>query len=95
VTAQTRSVSEFLTRNGTTLVAPAGMGDLLPPDAEERRALSRRILRSFELAGYDLVTPPVFEHAAVVRRGNELFDNRELLRFVEPESGEVAVLRPE
>jgi ATP phosphoribosyltransferase regulatory subunit len=81
--------------NGAPLVTPKGMGDLLPPDAAERRSLSLRVLRSFELCGYDLVTPPVFEHAEVVQRGNDALDNRDLLRFVEPESGEVAVLRPD
>jgi ATP phosphoribosyltransferase regulatory subunit len=81
--------------NGAPLVTPKGMGDLLPPDAAARRALSLRVLRSFELCGYDLVTPPVFEHAEVVQRGNDALENRDLLRFVEPESGEVAVLRPD
>ncbi|MDD9933030.1 MAG: ATP phosphoribosyltransferase regulatory subunit [Myxococcales bacterium] len=90
-----RSVSEYLSRGGTSLVTPKGMGDLLPPEAAERRALSRSVLRSFELAGYELVTPPVFEHADVVARGNDSVEDRDLLRFVEPESGEVAVLRPD
>jgi len=81
--------------NGAPLVTPKGMGDLLPPDAAARRSLSLRVLRSFELCGYDLVTPPVFEHAEVVERGNDALENRDLLRFVEPESGEVAVLRPD
>jgi ATP phosphoribosyltransferase regulatory subunit len=40
------------------------------------------------------VVPPTFEHADVVARGNEI-DSRDLLRFVEPESGEVAVMRPD
>ena len=53
------------------------------------------MLRSFELPGYELVTPPVFEHADVVQRGNDTLESRDLLRFVEPESGEVAVLRPD
>ena len=82
-------------RNALPLSTPKGMGDLLPPDAASRRALSLRVLRSFELSGYDLVTPPVFEHADVVQRGNDVFESRDLLRFVEPESGEVAVLRPD
>jgi ATP phosphoribosyltransferase regulatory subunit len=84
-----------LERTGAPLVTPMGMGDLLPPEAAARRELSRRVLRSFELAGYELVTPPVFEHADVVERGNDTFESRDLLRFVEPESGEVAVLRPD
>jgi ATP phosphoribosyltransferase regulatory subunit len=71
------------------------MGDLLPPEAAARRSLSLRVLRTFELHGYQLVTPPVFEHADVVQRGNDALESRDLLRFVEPESGEVAVLRPD
>ncbi len=71
------------------------MGDLLPPEANARRALTRVLLHCFELSGYDLVTTPLFEHAAVVERGSDSLDPRDLLRFVEPESGEVAVLRPD
>lgn len=77
------------------LRTPKGMGDLLPPEANARRALTRVVLRSFELWGYDLVLTPLFEHAEVVERGTDALDPRDLLRFVEPESGEVAVLRPD
>ena len=79
----------------TQLRTPKGMGDLLPPEAEGRRALTRVVLNSFELSGYDLILTPLFEHADVVERGTDALDPRELLRFVEPESGEVAVLRPD
>lgn len=71
------------------------MGDLLPPDAAARRALCARVMQTFEVAGYELVTPPVFELAGVMERGNGGLESRDLLRFVEPESGEVAVLRPD
>jgi ATP phosphoribosyltransferase regulatory subunit len=90
-----RALPPRLVRTSAPLVTPMGMGDLLPPEAAIRRALSLRVLRSFELAGYQLVTPPVFEHADVVARGNDALESRDLLRFVEPESGEVAVLRPD
>lgn len=82
------------TRSPTTPVTPQGTGDLLPPEAQVRRALAQRVIGSFERAGYELVVPPTFEHADVVARGNEI-DSRDLLRFVEPESGEVAVMRPD
>jgi ATP phosphoribosyltransferase regulatory subunit len=82
-------------KDTTPLETPKGMGDLLPPEAAARRSLSLRVLRTFELRGYQLVTPPVFEHADVVQRGNDALESRDLLRFVEPESGEVAVLRPD
>jgi ATP phosphoribosyltransferase regulatory subunit len=71
------------------------MRDLLPEEAAARRSLSRNILDSFALHGYALVTPPVFEFAEVLERGLGTLDPAEVLRFVEPESGEVAALRPD
>jgi ATP phosphoribosyltransferase regulatory subunit len=74
---------------------PAGMRDLLPPEAAGRRRLSRRVLDHFDLHGYELVTPPAFELAEVLERGLGTLDPRDVLRFVEPETGEVAALRPD
>lgn len=45
--------------------------------------------------GYAVVTPPVFEFAEVLERGLGTLDPTDVLRFVEPESGEVAALRPD
>jgi len=78
-----------------SLRTPKGMGDLLPPEAEARRKLTRVVINTFERCGYDLIVTPLFEHAEVVERGTDARDPRDLLRFVEPESGEVAVLRPD
>lgn len=74
---------------------PAGMRDLLPEEAAHRKALSRTLLERFALFGYRLVTPPAFELAEVVQRGLGAAAASEVLRFIEPESGEVAVLRPD
>ena len=74
---------------------PGGMRDLLPEEARSRRALARRVLDRFALAGYALVTPPAFEFADVLERGLGTLDPADVLRFVEPESGEVAALRPD
>jgi ATP phosphoribosyltransferase regulatory subunit len=74
---------------------PAGMRDLLPEEAALRRGLSRKLLDRFALYGYALVTPPVFEFAEVLERGLGTLDPEQMLRFVEPESGEVAALRPD
>jgi len=71
------------------------MRDLLPEEAAARRALGRRALSRFELHGYALVTLPVFEFAEVLERGLGTLDPADVLRFVEPESGEVAALRPD
>ena len=74
---------------------PAGKRDLLPDEAESRRALGRKVLDRFALHGYALVTPPAFEFAEVLERGLGTLDPADVLRFVEPESGEVAALRPD
>lgn len=74
---------------------PAGMRDLLPEEARRRRALARRVLDHFALRGYQLVTPPAFELAEVLERGLGALDPADVLRFIEPESGEVAALRPD
>ena len=47
-----------------------GIVDLLPPDAASPRALAARV-RSTDLSGHDLLTPPS-EHADVVQRGNDV-----------------------
>jgi ATP phosphoribosyltransferase regulatory subunit len=71
------------------------MRDLLPPEAAGRRKLAKRLLDHFALHGYELVTPPAFELAEVLERGLGTLDPRDVLRFVEPETGEVAALRPD
>lgn len=71
------------------------MRDLLPPEAASRRALAARLTGRFGSWGYQLVTTPPFEHAEVIERGLDGVDRRDLFRFVEPESGEVALLRPD
>src|SRR5580692_11065088 len=74
---------------------PAGMRDLLPEEAAARRGLARQVLDAVSLHGYGLVTLPVFEFAEVLERGLGTLDPADVLRFVEPESGEVAALRPD
>ncbi|WP_437675766.1 ATP phosphoribosyltransferase regulatory subunit [Sorangium sp. So ce131] len=74
---------------------PAGMRDLLPAEARRRRALAKRVLDHFVLYGYEPVTLPAFEFAEVLERGLGTLDAADVLRFIEPESGEVAALRPD
>ncbi len=71
-----------------------GMRDLLPPESHARRQVSEQLQRVFESYGYDLITTPLFERVEVFERGLTL-DPRDLLRFVEPDGGEVAALRPD
>lgn len=74
---------------------PAGLRDLLAEETFYRRALGRKILEHFALHAYDLVTPPAFELAEVLEKGLGTLDPGDVLRFVEPESGEVCALRPD
>ncbi len=71
------------------------MRDLLPPASGARLRLRQKLVESFRLYGYDLVVTPAFELAEVIEGGIHSVDRRELLRFVEPETGEVALLRPD
>jgi ATP phosphoribosyltransferase regulatory subunit len=74
---------------------PPGMRDLLPEEAVARRELSRGVIDRFALHGYRLVTPPAFELASVLERGLGPSAVDDLVRFIEPESGEVAVIGPD
>ncbi|HEX6242624.1 MAG TPA: ATP phosphoribosyltransferase regulatory subunit [Polyangiales bacterium] len=76
------------------LAPPAGMRDLLPPESRARRKVSEQLQRVYEGYGYELITPPLFERVEVFERGLTL-DPRDLMRFVEPDSGEVVALRPD
>lgn len=73
---------------------PPGMRDLLPPESRARRRLSDQLQGVFDRYGYELVTTPLFERVEVFERGLTL-DPRDLVRFVEPDNGEIAALRPD
>ena len=74
---------------------PAGMRDLLPTEAERQQGLSRAVLESFDRFGYELVSVPPFEYADVLEQDMGTLDPALVLRFVEPETGEVVALRPD
>ena len=74
---------------------PAGMRDLLPAETRWRRALRARLLRTFELYGYAPVELPALEYADVLEVGLGSLEAQAVLRFVEPDSGEVVGLRPD
>lgn len=74
---------------------PAGMRDLLPEEALRQLALSRDILQSFDRFGYEPVSVPPFEYAEVLEHDMGPLDPAHVLRFVEPETGEVVALRPD
>lgn len=77
------------------MAPPGGMRDLLPPVAMTRTLLWQRLMETFDLFGYQRVTTPPVEYADVIDRGLGTVDRRDLVRFIEPDSGEVALLRPD
>lgn len=77
------------------MTPPGGMRDMLPPASIARTFLWQRLMETFDLYGYQRVTTPPFEYAEVIERGLGTVDRRDLVRFVEPDSGEVALLRPD
>jgi len=74
---------------------PAGMRDLLPAEAARQLSLSRAVRESFERFGYEPVSVPPFEYAEVLEHDLGPLDAGQVLRFVEPETGEVVALRPD
>ncbi|MBI5514357.1 MAG: ATP phosphoribosyltransferase regulatory subunit [Deltaproteobacteria bacterium] len=74
---------------------PGGMRDLLPEEALGRRYLARAVREVFASHGYRPVLLPAYELEEVVTRGLGPGAQGELLRFLDPESGEVLVLRPD
>src|SRR5689334_20433931 len=74
---------------------PAGMRDLLPTEAERQLSLSRAVFDSFDRFGYEPVSVPPFEYAEVLEQEMGTLDPTLVLRFVEPETGEVVALRPD
>lgn len=94
--ADPHTTPEGLLRIATApLALPIGLRDLLPPYASQRRALARAVLAHFERYGYELVVPPAFEREDVVGLGLSAGAKRDLVRFLEPDTGEVVVLRPD
>lgn len=71
------------------------MRDLLPEEAEEQGALASKVQSTFQLFGYQPVILPAFEYAEVLERGLGGIEPTSILRFVEPETGEVVALRPD
>jgi ATP phosphoribosyltransferase regulatory subunit len=71
------------------------MRDLLPQEADQEARVSRRVMESFELWGYQRVSVPAFELANVMEKWLGPTEANAMLRFVDPESGEVVALRPD
>ena len=71
------------------------MRDLLPEEAKRQKVLSQAVLSAFGSFAYEIVSVPPFEYATVLEHDMGEADSAQVLRFVEPETGEVVALRPD
>ncbi len=84
-----------LRMNASSFALPVGMRDMLPARAATRRALARAVMGALQRRGYDPVVPPVFEREDVIARGLGGRVRGDLVRFLDPDTGEVMALRPD
>jgi len=77
------------------IALPVGTRDLLPARAALRRSLAHSTLATFAQWGYAQVIPPAFERESVLARGLGPKARGELVRFLDPDTGEVLALRPD
>jgi ATP phosphoribosyltransferase regulatory subunit len=70
---------------------PPGTRDVLPEEMRELRAISERMLSTFENAGYGEVHTPALEYEEVLRRGDERAAGARYRTF--DEQGDVLALR--
>ncbi len=72
---------------------PIGARDLLPETTRRRRAVSGRLVSTFERWGYREVTPPLIEYFEVLGRGLGADEAERCVRFIEAGTGELVSLR--
>ncbi len=77
------------------LSLPTGLRDLLPDHSAHLAELSGRLQRVFASFGYRRLFLPTLERLDVVERGLSAAALADVMKFVEPGSGEVVAIRPD
>lgn len=77
------------------LSLPSGLRDLLPDHSAHLAELSARLQEVFSQLGYRRVFLPTLERLDVVERGLSPAALADVMKFVEPGSGEVVAIRPD
>ncbi len=72
---------------------PAGLMDLLPPEAEAEAALAEALAESFALHGYERVTPPLLEFEEGLLAGSGAAVAEQTFRLMDPVSQRMMGLR--
>jgi ATP phosphoribosyltransferase regulatory subunit len=74
---------------------PAGLPDLLPPDAAHEAAIVERLVATFGRHGYERVKPPLIEFEATLLSGSGQALATETFRVMDPISQSMLALRPD
>ena len=77
------------------LSLPTGLRDLLPDHSAHLAELSGRLQQVFASFGYRRLFLPTLERLDVVERGLSASALADVMKFVEPGSGEVVAIRPD
>lgn len=72
---------------------PAGMCDVLPPDAENEAAAMQRLITTFSAHGYERVKPPLIEFEDSLLSGNGAAMAEQTLRMADPVSQKMLGIR--
>ena len=70
---------------------PAGVDEVLPPQARRLELLRRGVLDLFDSWGYDYVEPPMIEYLDALLVGNDL--NLQTLKVLDQKSGRTLGVR--
>jgi ATP phosphoribosyltransferase regulatory subunit len=74
---------------------PAGLRDILPPDAAFEAAAVERLMEGFGQAGYERVKPPLIEFEDSLLSGPGSAMAAQSFRLMDPASGRMLALRPD
>ena len=77
------------------LILPQGVKDFGPVKAETLKRVESRLLEEFSYWGYRRVITPLFEYLDTMSAGIGGDFRHRLMKFVDPHTGEIVVLRPD
>ncbi len=82
-----------MTNSAEKALLPAGLQDLLPPDAAHEAAILERLVAAFASFGYERVKPPLMEFEETLLSGAGTAVAKESFRLMDPVSQRMMALR--
>ena len=82
-----------MTEYGYKALLPAGLQDLLPPDAEREAGVEQSLVACFAASGYERVKPPLMEFEETLLSGAGVAVAKESFRLMDPVSQRMMALR--